>query len=85
MANVTSNTFSSYKMTTEESKQGSILSSLNLVVLQNLRASIAEEKLNLQFTPNDVLTFTQQEAYLKGQLDILAYLLANHEEAQSQQ
>lgn len=85
MANVTSNTFSSYKMTAEESKQGSILSSLNLVVLQNLRASIAEEKLNLQFTPNDVLTFTQQEAYLKGQLDILAYLLANHEEAQSQQ
>lgn len=85
MANVTSNTFSSYKMTTEESKQGSILSSLNLVVLQNLRASIAEEKLNLQFTPNDVLAFTQQEAYLKGQLDILAYLLANHEEAQSQQ
>jgi hypothetical protein len=38
-------------------------------------ADIAEEKLALKFTPNDVLTFTQQEAELAGQIGILKHLL----------
>jgi len=76
------NTFTTYKLSEEEQRNGSSLTSLTVSVLQNLRSSIAEEKLNLVFTPNDVLSFTQQEAYLKGQLDILAYILAANEEAQ---
>lgn len=79
------NTFTSYKLTEKEQRDGALLSSLNVAVLQNLRSSIAEEKLNLVFTPNDVLSFTQQEAHLKGQLDILNYILASHEESQSHQ
>jgi len=76
------NTFTTYKLSEDEQRNGSSLTSLTVSVLQNLRSSIAEEKLNLVFTPNDVLSFTQQEAYLKGQLDILAYILAANEEAQ---
>lgn len=54
---------------------GQILNSLQKAVIQNSRAEIATQKLNLVFTPNDVLSYTQQEAYLKGQLDILQNLL----------
>lgn len=75
------NTFTSYALTTEESRKGAILSALNKLVVQNLRSKIAEEKLALTFTPNDTLSFTQQEAYLRGQLDILAYLLDMDEDA----
>jgi len=76
------NVFTTYKLSEDEQRNGSALTSLNVSVLQNLRSSIAEEKLNSVFTPNDVLSFTQQEAYLKGQLDILAYILAANEESQ---
>jgi len=82
MPNPKLNTFSSYNLTQEEEKSGSQLSSLNVAMVQNLRSSIAEEKLNLVFTPNDVLSFTQQEAYLKGQLDILSFLLNQNEDSQ---
>ena len=82
MAHPSSNTFSSYTISEEESRQGAMLTSLNIALIQNLRCSIAEEKLALQFTPNDVLSYTQQEAYLKGQLDMLSHLLTLNEDAQ---
>lgn len=85
MSHPSTNSFSSYNLTEEEFKNGSILTSLNIAVIQNLRSQIAEEKLNLPFTPNDVLSYTQQEAYLKGQLDILAHLLAENEAATANQ
>jgi hypothetical protein len=77
------NSFTTYKLSEDEQRQGFNLTSLTTAILQNLRSQIAEEKLNLVFTPNDVLTFTQQEAHLKGQLDVLNYLLASAEESQN--
>ncbi len=76
------NTFTTYSLSEDEVKHGHRLTSLNIAVLQNQRAQIAEEKLALVFTPNDVLSYTQQEAYLKGQLDLLSYILAANEESQ---
>jgi hypothetical protein len=73
-----SNVFTSVVLTADEEKAGLTFNSLNLAVLRNQLSSIAEEKLNLTFTPNDVLSYTQQEAYLKGQMDILRYLLDSH-------
>jgi hypothetical protein len=67
--------FTKTELTVEEQKAGSILSSLHHAVIQNMIADIAEEKLALKFTPNDVLTFTQQEAELAGQIGILKHLL----------
>jgi hypothetical protein len=61
---------------------GSILSAMQIAVIQNLRVDIAEQKLNLTFTPNDVLSYTQQEAFLKGQLEILLHLIDTSEAAQ---
>lgn len=77
-----SNTFQSYDLAEDEARNGAILTSLNIAVLQNLRTNIAEEKLNLIFTPNDVLSYTQQEAFLKGQLDILSFLINSSIESQ---
>lgn len=75
------NSFTTYTLTEKEQIAGTTLTSLNVAVLQNQRAQIAEEKLNLPFTPNDIQTYLQQEAYLKGQLDLLNYILASHEES----
>lgn len=82
MSHTITNTFTSHKLSEEESRLGSQLTQLNVAVLQNLRSTTAEEKLNLVFTPNDVLAYTQQEAYLKGQLDLLTYLLTTNEDSQ---
>ena len=75
------NTFSTYSLTPQEQRAGMMLTPMNIAVIQNLRSSIAEEKLNLVFTPNDVLSYTQHESYLKGQMDILSHLLNCNEEA----
>lgn len=78
------NTFTTYALSADELKAGQILTSLNVSVLQNQRAQIAEEKLALKFTPNDVQSYLQQEAYLSGQLDLINYILAAHEESSQQ-
>lgn len=82
MSHPTTNTFTTYALSENEVKLGQQLTSLNVAVFQNQRAQIAEEKLSLEFTPNDVLSYTQQEAYLKGQLDLLSYILAANEDSQ---
>lgn len=82
MAHPANNTFSSYTLSEDESRNSVMLTSLNIAAIQNLRCSIAEEKLRLPFTPNDVLSYTQQEAYLRGQLDILSHILDLNEDAQ---
>ena len=85
MTTPANNTFTSYQLSEEDSRNGAMLTSLNVAVIQNLRSSIAEEKLRLPFTPNDVLTYSQQEAHLRGQIDILTHLLDLNEDAQQYQ
>lgn len=74
--------FTQYELSPTDTITGTILTSLNIAVIQNMRATIAEQKLNLEFTPNDVLSYTQQEAFLKGQLDILQHLIDSSFESQ---
>ena len=76
--------FTRFQLTEEQTLQGSILSANQAVVIQNQISEIAEEKLNLEFTPNDPLSFAQQEAYLKGKLDILMWVLAASDAAQAE-
>ncbi len=37
--------------------------------------------MNLVFTPNDILSYTQQEASLAGQISIINYIFDMHEAA----
>lgn len=75
MAHVINNTFTTYKLTDEEQAQGQILSTTNIMVIQNLMAAAAEEKLALKFDPTNALAFTQREAELMGQIGILKFLI----------
>ena len=67
--------FQRFTITPEESLSGSILNNMQIAVLQNMRVDIAEQKLALEFTPDKMYEFTQQEAYLAGQLHILQHLI----------
>ena len=78
-----SNTFTTHQLTREEELAAKNLPSLALLELQNVRARIAEEKLNLVFTPNDVQDYAMQVAYKQGQLDILQYLIDEAEVSQT--
>ncbi len=69
------NSFSSFHLTEKEMESASQLTELTIKMIQNLKSQIAEELINLDFTPNDVLSYTQQDAYKKGQLAAFSYLL----------
>lgn len=84
MSHLIPNSFSTYQLTDEEALQGQILTTLQIQVLQNHRADIAEEKLALSFDANNHLQFAQAEASLKGQLEIIAWLLDSSEVATEQ-
>lgn len=74
--------FTSVPLSPDEELSGSILTQLQKSVLQNRRAEIATQKLNLVFTPNDVLSFTQNEAFLKGQLELIQWIFDVSEESE---
>lgn len=75
MATLEAGTFASWILTEEEEIQGIMYTVTQKQVLQNLLAVHAEEKMTLSFDPNDVLSFTQAEAYKRGQIDLLLYLI----------
>lgn len=81
MAHPKVNSFTSYNLDETEYNNGCTLSSLNIAVIQNLRSNIAEEKLNLTLDTDKPIKFAQDEAYLRGQLDMLNHLLDLHEAA----
>ena len=67
--------FNRYELSQQEQEAGSAFTLSNQAVIQNLLASCAEEKLHLVLDPQNVTAYAQQEAYLRGQLDILRHLL----------
>jgi hypothetical protein len=68
--------FVAYKFTAEELKAVRMISPEHKMYLQTLLADAAESKLNLTLDPYKPLLFTQQEAYIRGQMDILSMLLS---------
>jgi hypothetical protein len=75
MAVLIPNQFSTYELNEEEMIQGSILTITQKQVLQNHMASIASEKLAAAYDPTDHLTSIQKEAYNRGQIDLVMYIL----------
>lgn len=67
--------FNRYDMSAEEAKSGHLLTLSNKAVIQNLIAEKAEAKLSLQLDPLNINLYIQEEAYLKGQIEILNYLV----------
>lgn len=83
MATLIPNSFSSYDLTDKEALQGAVLTNLQKQVLQNMQAACAEEKLRLDFDIEKHLSFVQQEAYKRGQLDLLSYIISSSEIAEA--
>ena len=75
MAILIPNTFSSYDLTEDEEKQGAILTNLQLQVMQNHLATVAEEKLSLTVDPNNMQQFLMEDAYKRGQIDLILYFM----------
>ncbi len=67
--------FNRFSLTDDEARAGRALTLSNQAVIQNLIATIAEEKLHLVLDTQNVMAYSQNEAYLRGQLDILNHLL----------
>ena len=75
MSTIIPNTFTSYELSEKEELQGSILTGLQIQVLQNALSATAEEKLALEFDPEHPQLFIQQEAYKKGQIELYTFLI----------
>lgn len=67
--------FESFTLTEEESKSAMSLTQLQMQNVHNLRTSYMLQKVGLSIDTKDVTSHIQQEAYLRGQIDILTYLL----------
>lgn len=81
MATLLPSQFCRYSMSAQEILQGSALTSLQVYCIQNQIADLASQKLNLVFNPEEPAGFTQQVAYLQGQIDALQHLLNTSEAA----
>lgn len=79
------NTFFSYQLTEDQKRVGAQLTPENNYVIQNHISDLAEEKLNLVFTPNDPMAFALRNAELQGQIDILKMLVEVSASAHFQQ
>lgn len=67
--------FEAWKFTPDEMQAARNISPEHRRYLQTLLADAAEQKLALKLDPYKPLIFTQEEAYIRGQLDILVMLL----------
>lgn len=67
--------FNKFELTPEEFKVGSALSETTRALIQNLVAEASEEKIKLVLEENKIIEFASRDAYLRGKIDILCYLL----------
>ena len=75
------NIFTTTELTEEERVQGLVFTSIQLAVLQNRRAEIAMSKLAISFDGTSLVKFAQAEAYERGQLDVLTWLVESSDAA----
>ena len=81
MAELSPGMFTSWNLSPEEAVQGSILSLTQTQVLENELCRLAEEKILLEYDPEHATLYARDEAYKRGQIQIIQWLLANSEAA----
>ena len=75
MSVITANLFSSYIQSELEERSGMMLTQQTLELLHNQRTRIAEQKLLLSLDPDKLQQYLQEEAYLRGQIDIITHII----------
>jgi hypothetical protein len=68
--------FTTYKFSEEEISLARQLSPEQRCYYQTLMADAAQEKIGMMYDPYKQRNFLQQEAYLRGQIDILNMILS---------
>ena len=76
------NIFTAYAISEGDQLQGMCLTSIQKEVIQNDVASIAQQIISLSLDPYLPLKFTQEQSYLRGQLEYLQNMLIRSEEAE---
>ncbi len=74
------NPFQSFILTDKERLQGSLLNYLQIACIKNQIATLAMERINLSFAPENAM----RDAELKGHIGALQYLLTLHETAEKE-
>lgn len=70
-----------WQMNEQEAIAAAVFSELNYKHIQNELATVLEEKLKTAWDPANPELFVQQHEYLRGQVEILQYLLSLHDNA----
>ena len=76
------NSFTTFELSEADALCGSIFTAMQKRVLHNLLATYAEEKLVLAFDVNNPNVFIQEEACVRGKIELLQYILANSDACQ---
>jgi len=79
MSHLIPNLLSSYFLSPEEEEEGSKLTVTQTQVIQNQIAELTQQKLLLTPDTTNIQNYIQEEAYLRGQIDSLNYLLTSSE------
>lgn len=77
MSTLRHNEFTSYNLTDDQQRIGSILTDLQEEVLRNYLAQYAGDKLRLKLDTNNIDKFVQEEAELIGKIVFIQFLLEN--------
>lgn len=75
MTNIVANSFTTYQLTDEEMLVGQILTIAQTEVIQNMLSVNAEEMLTLEYDVANPQSFIQQQAYKRGWIDTLRFIL----------
>jgi len=83
MLALNNNPFQTYALDEHEQLSGAVLSPVQRAVIQNMRVEIITQKLSLTavLTPEGKESYWQEEAYLRGQLQIIDHLLETSDHA----
>ena len=73
------NRFAQIDITDEEYLRGSVYNQEQLWVLQNMLAEAALLKSTEDLNPEHPLPYIQQESYNKGKIELIEFMLTNHE------
>jgi hypothetical protein len=76
MAELLPSRFTRYALTPEEEEQSVCFTETQKMMFHNLRADAAETRLALVYDPLSPLEFVQEEARLKGQIQVIDWLLS---------
>lgn len=76
------NSFTTYDLDETTLLQGSVLNHTQKMVLQNMLAQTATDKLSLHYNPENPTAFAAEDAYITGKLELLSYILDTSDAAE---